>query len=445
MNVLLYGLGRSGIGAGLLASRQGHQISFYDKRNSGPDLERAQDQGWIRVKQVSKVPAEICIAAPGVPFDHPDLVQLRTQGIETIGEVEWVFRTVQKPILGITGTAGKSTVTAWTVHILRRAGYDAVPGGNFDPPLSTAAAQGNLLVAELSSFQLERCPTLRPSVSAILNLGADHLDRHGSIEHYHLTKRSAITNLGPGDAVVIPDDDATLEAWAQATKARVWRFGRKFSSDAKISRNKIEVSGEVVCRLEQLMLQEEHNQQNAVASALIAHAYGLTPEEISEGISTFHGLPGRFRHIGTIGNVAVVSDSYATRPLAVHSALRGCKPPIVWIAGGTDKGVEFKELELLVRDRVILFIGVGASGVELTEEVSKWIPTSNCSEPNGEAALRCALTRGLRYLEQNSNGEGTLLLAPMASSFDQFKDYKHRASVFAEITKDLERQWTPDY
>ncbi|MCH2667864.1 MAG: UDP-N-acetylmuramoyl-L-alanine--D-glutamate ligase [Deinococcales bacterium] len=445
MKVLIYGLGRSGIGAGLLAEEQGHEIFFYDEQKSTPEIEMAKNKNWVNTEHINLVPADICIAAPGVPFDHPDLVNLRSRGIETIGEVEWVSRTVQKPIIGITGTAGKSTVTAWTAHILRRAGYDAIPGGNFDPPLSKAATQGNLLVAELSSFQLERCPTLRPTVSAILNLGVDHIDRHGSIENYHLAKHSAVSNLGPNDNMVIPDDNSTLESWARAINTRVWRFGKSPNSDATIACGKIEVSGKVICEREQLLLKEAHNLSNALASAVIAHAYGLAPEEITEGLCTFQGLPGRFRHIGTIGKVAVVSDSYATRPLAVHSALRECTAPIVWIAGGTDKGSGLEGLEALVRNRVVLFIGVGASGARLTKEVGKWLPAFHCTERSGEAALECALKRGLRHLEQNENGEGTVLLAPMASSFDQFRDYKHRGSVFTEITRRLERQWIRDY
>ena len=445
MKVLIYGLGRSGIGAGLLAAKQGHEIFFYDHKENGPEIELAKKNIWINADDISLVPAEICIAAPGVPYNHPDLVNLRTRGIETIGEVEWVSRTIQKQIIGITGTAGKSTVTAWTTHILRCAGYDAIPGGNFDPPLSTAALQGNLLVAELSSFQLERCPTLKPTVSAILNLGVDHLDRHGSLEKYHLTKRLAVHNLGPKDNMIIPDNNSTLEGWSKTINTRVWRFGDSPSSDAKIANDKIEISGKFVCKVEQLRLKEAHNLSNALASALIARAYGLAPEEITEGLCTFQGLPGRFRRIGTIGKVSVVSDSYATRPLAVLSALRECTAPIVWIAGGTDKGAGLGELEEIVRNRVVLFIGIGASGAKLSKEVGEWIPTYNCREPGGKAALECALERGLRYLEQNERGEGTVLLAPMASSFDQFRDYKHRGTVFADITRNLERRWIRDY
>ena len=286
MRVLVYGLGRSGLAAGLLAASQGNRVAFFDRRDEGEDIDRALAEGWERPPEPTRWAADLCIAAPGVPINHPDLVALRRAGVETIGEVEWVYRSVRVPIVGITGTAGKSTVTAWTTHILRQAGHPAVAGGNIDPPLCSVAAAGTPLIAELSSFQLERCPTLRPKVAAVLNLGEDHLDRHGSLEAYQAAKRNAVANQGAGDTMVIAASDQTLAEWAYDSEARVLRFGTDRSCDGKLVGGRLVIAGREVCNQDELSVAGAHNRTNALAAALIAYAYGLPPAALEEGLRT---------------------------------------------------------------------------------------------------------------------------------------------------------------
>lgn len=442
MRVLVYGLGRSGLAAGLLVASQGNRVAFFDRRDEGEDIDRALAEGWERPPEPTRWAADLCIAAPGVPINHPDLVALRRTGVETIGEVEWVYRSVRVPIVGITGTAGKSTVTAWTTHILRQAGHPAVAGGNIDPPLCSVASEGIPLIAELSSFQLERCPTLRPKVAAVLNLGEDHLDRHGSLEAYQAAKRNAVANQGAGDTMVIAASDQTLAEWAYDSEARILRFGTDRSCDGKLVGGRLVIAGREVCNQNELSVAGEHNRTNALAAALIAYAYGLPPAALEEGLRTFAGLPGRFRREGVIGGVEIISDSYATRPLSVRVALESCRKPVVWIGGGKDKGASFNDLAGLVRERVTLFIGVGASGRDLADSIGRWVCSTSCTEASGREALRCALATGLEHLGAGGEGSGTVLLAPMAASFDQFRDYRHRAEIFATLVREEEERWT---
>ena len=143
-----------------LCSRQGHRVSFFDRRETGDDVRATAALGIERIQTVAGAEVDICIAAPGVPIDHPELRALRARGVETIGEVEWVFRTVPGTFIGVTGTAGKGTTTSWIHHLLQGAGSDAVAGGNLDPALAAVARPQVTMVVELSSFQLERCPQL---------------------------------------------------------------------------------------------------------------------------------------------------------------------------------------------------------------------------------------------------------------------------------------------
>ena len=200
MRLLVYGLGRSGMAAARLAASQGHDLEVFDARAIGDLTAAAVELGAVMLADVADSRAAVCIAAPGVPIDHPDLRALRARGCEVIGEVEWVYRTVPSDALvGVTGTAGKGTVTRWIADTLVAAGRDGVAGGNIDPALCAVARPGATHVVELSSFQLERCPSLRLDVAVGLNLGEDHIDRHGDVATYHAVKRNLIANQRPGE------------------------------------------------------------------------------------------------------------------------------------------------------------------------------------------------------------------------------------------------------
>jgi UDP-N-acetylmuramoylalanine--D-glutamate ligase len=441
--VLIYGLGRSGLAAARLCHQQGHRLSFYERRGEGDDVSELTALGAQRVSEVPTAEADICIAAPGVPIDHPDLLALRERGIETIGEVEWVFRTVSSDMIGVTGTAGKGTVTRWIADALLGAGHDARAGGNIDPALSEVASPGATLVVELSSFQLERCPTLRPRVAVVLNLGSDHLDRHGTIENYHAAKRNLLANLGPAELFVYNGDDPLLTRWAGATAARRASFSLRGAADAWLGDDgALRIGDSELLHESELGVRGQHHLANALAVALACRDLGLSIEQIRAGLRAFKGLPGRYSDAGRIGNVAFIEDSIATRSLSVAAALRATPAPVVWIAGGQSKGADVRELEPLIREKVRLFIAIGESGPELSGIVGQWVPTHLCSERDGHAALRCAVRAALQHLNVHSPLGGTVLLAPLAASFDQFRDYRERAESFRRAVQAEEVTWT---
>jgi UDP-N-acetylmuramoylalanine--D-glutamate ligase len=449
VKVLVYGLGRSGLAAARLALSQGHEVQFHEQRADGPDISEALQLGARRIAQVSQAEADVCIAAPGVRIDHADLTALRQRGMEVIGEVEWVWRTVPDAgYVGVSGTAGKGTVTSWITHTLALAGIDALAGGNLDPALAAVARNGATHVVELSSFQLERCPTFAPRVAVLLNLGVDHLDRHGTVSAYHAAKHALLANLTEGSLLVYNGDDPKLRSWAAATPARAVAFSLTPQDEEGAAGAWLDSDGWLQLDSRRLLpaadlgVPGRHNIANALAAALTCRELGVPPDVIARGLASFPGLPGRYSQVAQLQGVTFIEDSIATRPLAVRAALEATPGPVVWLAGGHDKGADIGQFTDLLPGKVVLFIGFGAAGADFCRELEPFVPTIHCSEADGRKALRSALRQATAHLRSNAPFRGTVLLAPLAASFDQFRDYQERAEIFRSEVRRLVLSWT---
>lgn len=435
--LLIYGLGRSG---GAVATRcSAHNISFafYDEHRNEIAEQRARAAGGTRVTSPMGT-WDTVIAAPGVPWEHPDLVALRASGAEVIGEIEWVLREVTAPVVGITGTAGKSSVTAWLTHVLTQAGEHATAGGNIDPALSQVADGGGILVVELSSFQLERSPTLAPTVRIVLNLGEDHLDRHGTVAQYHELKLRLLKNLGPDDMVVYNADDPLLQQAVQAIpRAQRRAFSLERGADAFLDANGVvKLYGEALIHARDLPVPGEHQIANALAVAVAAGELGLDHDDIAAGLESFPGLPGRFTQVGELNGVTFYSDSIATRPLAVEAALRSAPGPIVWLAGGRRKGGDLTALHAVVHEKVALVVGFGESAEAFAAEFANDTQTVSVTAPTGEATLRAAVDKAITHFTARGTG-GSVVFAPLGTSFDQFPDYIARAEMFERVVREV--------
>ena len=451
--LLVYGLGRSGLAVVERARGLGQPVAFFEARSGGADVERARAlgatrlddlAGWLeRMREGGTVPA-LAIAAPGVRIDHPDLELLRQAGAEVIGEVEWVWRQVPGRFVGITGTAGKGSVTRWCGDTLAAAGVEVQVGGNIVPALAAVARPDALHVVEMSSFQLERCPTFAPDVAVILNLGEDHIDRHGSVAAYHRAKKNLIANLGPGHTLVINADDAVLRGWAAEAEARgvrVLRFSLEEPADAYLAENgEMYLGGSPLLQREELQVRGDHQVANALATALVTEACGLERQQIRGGLRAFRGVPGRYSPAGAIGNVRFIEDSIATRPLAVAAALRASGRPLVWLAGGQAKGADLTGLRELVSSHVDLLITFGQSADEFAAAYAGLTEIQRVSEESGDATMRTLVQRALAYLRDRHGGAGTVLLSPLATSFDQFTDYQARGAAFKRAVEQAGRE-----
>lgn len=442
-DLFVYGLGRSGSAVVRRARSEGLAVAFYDARAEGQDIDEAIAAGGIRVKAVGELDTArfmTCVAAPGVRVDHPDLELLRARGVHVTGEVEWTWSRVSGRYVGITGTAGKGSTTLWLQDLLSRSGVDAIAGGNNDPALAAVAREGATHVVELSSFQLERCHEFRPDVAVLLNLGEDHIDRHGSVAAYHAAKRRLLANLRPEDTFVYNSDDAILRSWARDCRARPLPYSTRDASCELYYDGATEtihlVGGEVV-DARTLAIRGAHQRSNALAVAGAAHALGLPSRQIAEGITSFAGLRSRYEVVVRHGGILFVDDSIATRPLAVAAALASTTGPCVWLAGGQAKGADVAGLRDVVADHVNLLVAYGAAGPQFAAAFAGSTRVIECRQADGREALTCAVEQAVAFLEAEHGGTGTVLLSPLAASFDQFADYKDRARVFREVAGTL--------
>jgi UDP-N-acetylmuramoylalanine--D-glutamate ligase len=273
-------------------------------------------------------------------------------------------------------------------------------------------------------------------------LGVDHLDRHGSIHAYHEAKRNIIKNQDGNDIFIYNHEDPISCSWASSSGAKTLSFSTSGQADGYL----LEKNNEVWLRLydtdlvavSELQQKGTHQLANALAVALAAKEMGLSDETITQGLRSFKGIEGRYSVVKKLSDITFIDDSIATRTLAVKAALESTPAPIVWIAGGADKGATFEELETLIKHKVSLFVGIGEAGETFAERIKHLTTTLVSKEKSGEAALRFACEEGLEHL-QHHNNKGTILLAPLAASFDQFKDYKDRAATFKRVVDSLEK------
>ncbi|MGI8748279.1 MAG: UDP-N-acetylmuramoyl-L-alanine--D-glutamate ligase, partial [Deinococcus sp.] len=348
--MLIYGLGRSGRAVARFLSRRGERAEWHDARPQPADLALMDELGFPPSRLDGRY--HTVVAAPGVPIDHPDVLALGAGGAELIGEVELAFRAYPDlPLVGVTGTAGKGSTTVLIGTLLRACGLGALEGGNIDPPLLDIIERAEVGVVELSSFQLERVVRFRPAVGVVTNLGADHLDRHRSLEAYHAAKRNITAAQTGEDALVLPGG---LEL---PTRARVLHF-----SAAHLALS----GGEEV--LEPQELPPGIHPANAAAAVLAVGALlerlgrRADPSVLRGALLSARPVPGRFETVARVGALSFVNDSIATRTLAVRSALEGATPPLAWLVGGRDKGAELEPLREAAQGRVRRVVGFGEDG-----------------------------------------------------------------------------------
>ncbi|MFC4638557.1 UDP-N-acetylmuramoyl-L-alanine--D-glutamate ligase [Deinococcus hohokamensis] len=417
--VLIYGLGRSGRGVMRFLAREGVRAEWVDARPTPEDEALASELGFAQGDAAGTY--DTVVAAPGVPIDHPDLLGLAARGAEIIGEVVVAARArPHLPLVGVTGTAGKGSTTVLIAHLLRACGLRAREGGNIDPPLLDVVDDAEVAVVELSSFQLERVPGLQLPVAVITNLGVDHLDRHRTVEAYHAAKRNITAGQDEGDVLIVPAG-LTLD-----TRAEIRAF-----DPARLS-----LQGGVPV-LDPADLPEGLHPANAAAALLAAEAL-LTrlgrvadPAVLAAALRSAEPVAGRFETVARLGEVRFVEDSIATRTLAVQAALERARPPVAWLVGGRDKGADLAPLRLAAEGRVVRVIAFGEDGEALARSLG--LPFDTVGGVTGDEVMANAARAGLAALE----GTGTVLLAPIGTSFDLFRDYKARGESFARAARAL--------
>ncbi|SNB56256.1 UDP-N-acetylmuramoylalanine--D-glutamate ligase [Arboricoccus pini] len=435
------GLARSGIAVVRALVEAGAQPVAFDDRPSA--LATAVGLGARQGALADISSLSLLVASPGIPFTHPAphpvFEAARAAGVEIVGDVELFCRTHETgPIIGVTGTNGKSTTSALIHHLLEEAGLPSLLGGNIGKAVfELSPAPGQPFVLELSSFQLDLISRFRPKVAVWLNLTPDHLDRHGSIEGYLAAKKRIFMNQGEGDIAVVAVDDAISaklandRAQSSPRLMRV-RVGEPAGDEIFVQAGQINdptIGYEPVADLAGIpSLRGTHNWQNAAAAYAALRGLGLPPERFVQGFASFKGLPHRMEEVRRFRNLCLVNDSKATNPDSATRSLAAFEN-IFWIAGGKAKPGGFASLDpYLANVRHGYFIGDAAA--EMIAAFQGKIPTTSAGTL--ERALAAA------FDDARSSGlEATILLAPACASFDQFTSYEARGERFRELALDL--------
>ena len=442
--IAVFGLARSGLTAAKALQSGGADVVVWDDREGARDEAAAMRLTVkdFRTLDFSKFAA--LVLSPGVPHHLPEphwSAKLAKQhNVPIICDVEiFVREMAARPnpprIVAITGTNGKSTTTALTGHILGAAGLDAHIGGNIGRGVLDLPLPGpnTVYVLELSSYQLERTPSLKADIAVILNLSPDHLDRHGDMAGYEAAKRNIFANQTREDTAVVGVDDATGRRIVTELKARNGRgiipvstrsaVGGGVSVKSGLLFDALDAKTEPPIDLNSIQtLRGRHNHQNAAAAYSIARALGLTPAEIAHGLRTFPGLAHRLERVGVAGPVVFVNDSKATNSDSARQALLAYDN-IHWIVGGLPKAGGIAELaDLFGRVRKAYLIGAAAPEFARTLE-AEGVAYQDCGEIDRavRAAAKDAFAEGK---------EGVVLLSPACASFDQFKDFEARGDAF---------------
>jgi UDP-N-acetylmuramoylalanine--D-glutamate ligase len=418
---LVVGLGRSGRAAAALLARRGWSVVAVDAQEvSAPELTEAGVD--VRAPWEAPVPdVDLLVKSPGVPAHAVPVVAARADGATVWSEIELAARELPNPLIGITGTNGKTTTTELTAHLLRAGGLAAAACGNQGTPLAglvDAADPSAWLVVECSSFQLEDVERFRPRAGALLNLAPDHLDRHGSMEAYRDAKLRLFAAQEPGDLAILPPGLAATGA----APARHAYDGPPGPDAAAWAEGGLHVAGlGRVIGWDEVALRGRHNRENAMAAAALAAHAGLGAGALAEGLASFTPVAHRLEPVGARGAVAFVNDSKATNPDAAIAALDAYPRGVHLIAGGRAKGTPFGPLARAARGAVVRAYLVGEAGPEIAEALEReGVP----AEVRGtlEAAVAAAAARA-------RDGE-TVLLSPGCASFDQFSGFEERGEAF---------------
>ena len=434
--VMVVGLGVSGRAAARFLAARGAALLLTDKKadlatSALPAAEvhlGAERAAWLKG-------VDLVVTSPGIPRDSILLREAQQRGIAVIGELELASHFVKAPIIGITGTNGKSTVTTMVGDIFKAAGKNVFVGGNLGTPLVEAAEQDvDALVIEISSFQLEWIEKFRAHVAIHLNLTDDHFERYRDLEEYGRAKARLFENQGAGDFAILNRDDPNVWKLRLAMRSRVIGFGL---SAAPAGGDAIWADAEQLffdingrrgrVGLAQFKLSGRHNLANAMAAAAGALAIDIEPIAIEEGLASFKPLSHRIEMVHESRGIKFIDDSKGTNVGAVVEALEAVSAPVILIAGGYDKGGDYAPLRKPLTEKVKLAIFIGAARDRMRAALDG-APRIEVVEKLAGAVARAA--------EVAVAGD-TVLLSPACSSFDQFRDYAERGNLFKELVRTL--------
>ncbi len=442
--VIILGGGESGTGAALLAKAKGFDVFVSDggtiKDKYRDDLVRNKiefEEGKHSEEKILN--ADLVIKSPGIPEKADIIKKLKAKGVEVIDEIEFGFRHINGKVIAITGTNGKTTTTLLTYHLMKSAGFSVSLAGNVGESLARKVANGDSdwYVLEVSSFQLDGTKSFRPEIGILLNITPDHLDRYEyKIENYINSKFQLIRNMDARSKFIYYADDAVIAKEVadrnnaalripvslQKSGAPVYFDGTamQFNLDKKFAVLQNDTT-----------LKGPHNLINTMAAVSAVELAGAKVEAIREGLKTFVNAPHRLEPVGVVNGVEFINDSKATNVDSVVYALGSYTQPLIWIAGGIDKGNDYNLIKDQVQQKVKALICLGTDNKKLKDFFGGIVPTV-LETQSVEELVKVAL--------QEAQRGDVVLLSPACASFDLFKNYEDRGDQFRKAVVNLKKE-----
>ena len=441
--IVILGGGESGVGSAVLAKVKGFDVFLSDMGKISVEYVAMLEKWEIPFEQGCHTEelilnADEVIKSPGIPSTAPMVKKIEDKGIGVISEIEFTGRYDDAKKICITGSNGKTTTTSLIYHLLCQAGLNVGLGGNIGKSYAyqVATEKFDIYVLELSSFQLDNMYDFKADIAIITNIPPDHLDRYGyMMENYVKAKFRVTRNMSSDDCFIFcSDDEITVNHLNQIVmKAKMLPFTQKtkvdqgayVDGDRMIVRFKEE---ECDMYLQELALGGKHNIYNSMAAALAAKAMDIDNEVIRDGLATFQAVEHRLEKVLSIRDVLYINDSKATNVDAAWYALECQTRPVIWIAGGTDKGNDYSTLVPLVKEKVKALICMGVDNAKLHESFDSHVKWT-CDVRSAEEAVKVA--------DSIAEPGDVVLLSPCCASFDLFKNYEDRGRKFKEAVRNL--------
>lgn len=445
-NISIIGAGESGTGAALLAQKLGHNVFVSDGgkiRDKYKAELNAAGISWEEGKHSTEriLQADLIVKSPGIPSTAKIIREAAANGISAIGEIEFASEFTKAHITAITGSNGKTTTTLLTHHVFANAGLKVGMGGNVGKSFARLLAEENdytHFVLEVSSFQLDDTVAFRPNIAILLNITPDHLDRYGySFERYADSKMRIARNQLPGDAFVFWHEDAAIKAGMERNTVHsdLYAFGlepwKESGQGAWLHNEELIIhlnNQSTTMSIHDLALQGKHNIFNSMAAGVAARILDLRKDFIRDSLSHFENIEHRLEFVAKVNGITFINDSKATNVNSTWYALESQEHPIIWIAGGVDKGNDYSELYQLAESKVKALICLGKGNEKLISAFTGRIPVIT-EAGSADEAVRKAYDLG-------SEGD-VVLLSPCCASFDLFENYEDRGHQFKASVRRL--------
>ena len=435
MTFLVLGIASSGVTASKLLLSKGAKVYVYDNSTNEKikkSISELVSLGCIFIENAVEILDDIdaVVLSPGVSVLNEIVVKAKTKGIRILGELELASYYINNPIVALTGTNGKTTTCSLINHTLKQANVKSQLVGNVGTPLSTAVgtSEDDILVVEVSSFQLETTCRFTPHISCILNITSDHLDRHFTMENYIFLKSKLILTLKESEYAVLNYDDEIVKNLAEKTKAKiVWISQKEKVDGVYLQDDKIYSGEEEIISVNDLTIKGSHNVENALFSVAVLKLLGLTTQEIINGLTSFKGVKHRIEEVAKINGITFYNDSKATNPDATIKAINSIDGDFILILGGFDKGLDYTELfsEISKKQNIKGIVLTGQSALKMYEFSKKENIKNVVISNEFETAIKVAFSLSKQGYK--------VLLSPATSSFDEFSGYEERGEKFIEI------------